>query len=515
MKAHLMHKDRDFDPDQELPPNAEALTQDLGLGAVLAAMAQEDDFLLGVAERALLCGSGNDVETIRYRQDILRDCIENAQLVKGIYALTVEVIDAEKKRYLGILGKYPGIILNRSVEVLGLFVRALRRLRGIADTEAAGFRSEGFQVLFAMLRRELDDDYFALLEQHLRRLRLKRGVLISAGLGEGNKGAGYVLCTQPDEDQGWMRRLLAEHPPSFSYRLPPRDENGDRALAELRDRGLNLVANALAQSTDHIQSFFVMLRTELAFYIGCMNLRDRLAGQGQPTVFPEPSAADGPRRLSFRGLYDVGMALSLGQRVVGNDADADGKELLIVTGANQGGKSTFLRSIGLAQIMMQGGLFAPAQAFAADIVDGVFTHYRREEDASMRSGKLDEELVRMSAIIDQLGARPMLLFNESFSATNEREGAEIARQIVTALIERHVKVLFVSHQYAFSGGFHHQHLPQAIFFRAERREDGTRSFKLVEGAPLRTSYGQDLYRAIFDAAGEGDQAEESRRVAAA
>lgn len=158
MKAHLMHQGRDFDSRQDLPAGAEALSLDLGLEAVLDAMAQEDEFLFGVAQRALLCGLDNDVETIRYRQAVLRDCIENAEVVKSIYALAVEAIEAERKHYLGILGKYPGVILNRSVEVLGMFVQMLRRLRSIADREAGTFRSEGFQALFAMLRRELDDD---------------------------------------------------------------------------------------------------------------------------------------------------------------------------------------------------------------------------------------------------------------------------------------------------------------------------------------------------------------------
>jgi DNA mismatch repair ATPase MutS len=90
-----------------------------------------------------------------------------------------------------------------------------------------------------------------------------------------------------------------------------------------------------------------------------------------------------------------------------------------------------------------------------------------------------------------------LLFNESFAATNEREGSEIARQIVTALLERHIKIFFVSHQFTFTSGFHGQDWDNVTFLRAERREDGTRTFKLVQAEPLRTSYGEDLYNRIF------------------
>ncbi|EGD50050.1 DNA mismatch repair protein MutS domain protein [Thermoanaerobacter ethanolicus JW 200] len=63
----------------------------------------------------------------------------------------------------------------------------------------------------------------------------------------------------------------------------------------------------------------------------------------------------------------------------------------------------------------------------------------------MKSGKLDEELSRMSDIVDNIKPNSMVLFNESFAATNEREGSEIARQIITALIEKRIKVFFVTH----------------------------------------------------------------------
>ena len=111
----------------------------------------------------------------------------------------------------------------------------------------------------------------------------------------------------------------------------------------------------------------------------------------------------------------------------------------------------------------------------------------------MKSGKLDEELSRMSDIADNITPNSMLLFNESFAATNEREGSEIARQISSALVEKGVKVFFVTHLYEFAHGLYGQKMKNAIFLRAERMPDGARTFRLVEGEPLQTSYGEDLY----------------------
>jgi DNA mismatch repair ATPase MutS len=169
----------------------------------------------------------------------------------------------------------------------------------------------------------------------------------------------------------------------------------------------------------------------------------------------------------------------------------------MISGANQGGKSTFLRSVGLAQLMMQCGMFVGARSLRVNVCDGVFTHYKREEDEAMQSGKLDEELARMSLIVDHITPNCLLLCNESFAATNEREGSQIARQVVTALIESGIKVLFVTHMFDLANGFYGQRLDTALFLRAERGSEGARPFKLAEGKPLPTSYGEDSYQRIF------------------
>jgi len=72
--------------------------------------------------------------------------------------------------------------------------------------------------------------------------------------------------------------------------------------------------------------------------------------------------------------------------------------------------------------MMQCGMFVGAESFAADLCAALFTHYKREEDATMKSGKFDEEIARMSDIVDGITPNSLVLFNESFAATNEREG---------------------------------------------------------------------------------------------
>jgi DNA mismatch repair ATPase MutS len=520
MKAFLMYRGRDFDPGQLivrrekelrqysrkadqvpslkdlLPWNEEALRQDLGLDILFNAMALGDSFLLDVVKVATL-QSLTEVETIRYRQHAYTDCCNNAQTVREMYQIAIDAIEGERKNSWSF-ARYPSGILHRAVETLQMFVGMLRRLRKMADQHAEQFGSEAFSRLLSTLRAELSDDYFAEIDRHLARLKFRSGILVSARLGKANKGENYVLRKPHRDQRSWLTRLLSEKAPAYSFQLHPRDEAGARALSELGDRGVNLVANALAQSTDHILSFFQMLRTELAFYIGCLNLHNHLAKIGEPICLPVPAPA-GERTLSFADLHDVSLALSLGRKIVGNDLKANRRDIIIVTGANTGGKSTFLRSVGLAHLMMQAGMFVSANSFTSEVCDGIFTHYKREEDASMESGKWDEELNRMSAIVDRVKPNSLLLFNESFASTNEREGSEIASNIVKALLDQRAKVFFVTHLYHFAIGLFARKLGAAIFLRAERRSDRTRPFKLIEAQPLQTSYGADLYSAVFGA----------------
>jgi DNA mismatch repair ATPase MutS len=128
----------------------------------------------------------------------------------------------------------------------------------------------------------------------------------------------------------------------------------------------------------------------------------------------------------------------------------------------------------------------------------------------MTSGRLDEELSRMSSIADQISPHCLMLFNESFAATNEREGSEIGRQVVRALLEAQVRIFFVTHQYDFAESFRRQEDGSTLFLRAERQPDGRRDFKLAVADPLPTSYGEDIYYRIGGWLG----AEDSRQARA-
>ena len=110
---------------------------------------------------------------------ISKDCLKNAAIVRDIYDIAVGAIEAEKKAYWNLFN-YPDAILRRSIELLQMSVTKLKKLRNVAAEHANRFESEGFTALFAMLKKESGDEYFAKVQNHLGQLKFRGGVLVSA-----------------------------------------------------------------------------------------------------------------------------------------------------------------------------------------------------------------------------------------------------------------------------------------------------------------------------------------------
>lgn len=493
MKTFLMHPDRDFDATPSSKRDPIQFTQDIELAVLINAAAAGDRYLADIMTAACAGAWVNDIATIRYRQEILKDCLANQAVVRQFYGIAVEPFGRERSWDFSLYGHDASAKVGSAVRTLQSSLQVLRRLRNTCSANTSNFRSPGFRQFFDTLERDLDDAYLEAATTDLDNLTFRKGVLLSAQVGDGGKGFGTMLRKPQPRDLSWLQVLITPGVQSYTLQLHPHDDAGAQAFGELKNRGLSQISDALYQSAGHVLGFLASLRAELAFYVGCLNLAEQLARIGEAIAFP--AATEVPRRFYCRNLRDVCLALTMGRAVVGNDVDADGKPLVIITGANRGGKSTFLRSVGLAQMMLQCGMFVTADTYASSLRTGLFTHYKREEDRNMRSGKFDEELVRMDAIADRMRRGAMVLFNESFAATNEREGPEVARQIVTALLENDVTVCFVSHMYEFARAFLHS--DEALFLRANRAEDGTRNFRLREEKPLSTSFGVDLYQQVF------------------
>ncbi|MFP4233945.1 MAG: MutS-related protein [Nitriliruptoraceae bacterium] len=497
MKVRLLHPDRHLGSNVEVVPHAAALTADLGLEVVLDAAGGGDDRVRAAVRRVLLAPP-DDAEVVRRRQGAVADALAVPTTVRELYEVITQGLEAAQRSSVGLFRDAPDPLVRRGVERLGIHVGVLRRVRTLLEASRPRTTGTAWRALVDDAVATFDEPHLAEIEDHLEVLSFTRGVQFKARIGRGGLPTGHVL--QRPRDLGWLARARDRTGASgASFDLADRDDAGLDALARWRDQALAPVAAVLVRAGDDLDRLLTELREELAVLVGAVNLDARLRAAARPVCRPEVVDADAGvwPVLAADGLVDPALALSTGGEVVGNDLALDGAALTLVTGANQGGKSTLLRSLGTAQLLLQAGLPVPAVRYRGQVVGAVHTHFGREEDRELARGKLEEELERMRRTAEVLRPGDLLLLNESFAATNEREGSELAHGVIRGCLDAGVRVVAVTHLYELADRLHRSEQHRAAFLRAERVEDGGRTFRVTPGAPLATSFGQDLYRRIL------------------
>ena len=486
MKVHLMLPENAQAPQNLLILARDALKADLELNTILDNISKGDKFIRGSCLSAFMAPL-QDLKLVEYRHEVLADAISNPDVIRSLYDLCLEAEKKRKSTVHWMTNYYLSSTYSGAIQYLINFTETLQKLRQQADANLSKFRSVGFTSLFRDLREELPDSYLEKVRSQLTELSNQDGYLVSARLGSYLQGVDYVLHRRE------KKLLNLDFMKAQTYKLTDKDMAAEDISAR-QDRAINQVTNALAQSAEHLSSFFDALRTELGFYVGCLNFMELMKGYGMPTCIPTLTE-NGIDSRSWVEMYDIALVFTKKSAVSGNELHSEHKMLYLITGANQGGKSTFLRSLGQAQLMAQSGMPVAAKEFTAPLRGSLYTHFKKEEDRYMKSGKLDEELERMSRIANNIRPGDMLFLNEAFAATNEREGSEIARQVTEALIQNRVEVFSVSHLHAYSTAFKGR--DEVQYLRAQRLEDGSRTFHILPGEPLETAFGEDLYKKIF------------------
>ncbi|WP_062996698.1 MutS-related protein [Nocardia mikamii] len=461
--------------------------EDLGLSALFATIAGSDP-AIAEAVRSVIADAPADPAVIAHRHAVLTDCCANPRLVRAVHDIAATA--ASVRRWTSTAGRRANGTLVLALPPFTEQLELLRRLRTLLERDGDRVTAAGWTDLIATTT-QFDDTYLRAVRDELSVLRFDHGVEFEAGLGAGNKITGIVVHRPPPARR---TRFGLSRGTSVFDAIADGDVTSDPVM-QLKDHALTELADVVAGAADRLHAFFLRLRDETAFYLGCLILRDHLDRTAIPYCVPHPYPP-GTLRLRCRGLRDITLALSPAPATVaGSDLDADRRSLLIVTGANNGGKSTFLRSLGAAQLMMQAGMFVLAEEFAADVRDGVFTHFVGDEDHTLSYGKLADELVRMNAVVDRIGPHGMLLCNEAFASTGERDAGRIAGPLLRALTEAGVKVVFVTHLHDYARTRHTDAHPGDLFLRTERTPDGTRTHRIVAGPPEPGGHGYDLWAA--------------------
>lgn len=486
MKIRLMDESGDWNPVQNLSCIAADNQIDLGLDNVFAEMAQEDE-VIHAAVRTSLHSPLLKKEHILYRQQVLSDCLDNSETVRELYRLVKEALEKQESSKLRF-GEFQSVSsqFNLCLYRLTDLISILHFLRDFAQRQNGNFRSKGFQSLFLDLDENLDDNFFAGLDELLQQLQFRDGMLIGAKLTESGSSFGNELLRMET-------KTISNLENNSFYEVAQEDLHGLSDLLHRRELAISNSNRILVRAISFVCDYLHAFKNNLAFYIGCLNLHQSLTTRKIALCMPIISQQE--YRWSATELRELNIGLKA-EHPIGNDVKIE-NNCCIITGADLGGKTTFLRSIGQSQMMMQCGMFVAANSFSAPVLSGIFTHFQREEDSELLNGKLGEELTRMSGIVEHIAPCALLLCDESFCSTNEREGSELAWQITQALRKNEISVFMVTHLFPFAQRLYENCRNDCTFLCSERLPDGKRTKHILPGPPQRTSFSEDLYKEVF------------------
>ena len=481
---------------------ASDLIKDLNLSVILEAMAGRDEFIYQSC-KAIMMNLISDVEVLKFRQQMVNDAINNEEFYEELYRLAGAAVESvEKNKGKGKQGTREQSKTQQiysSLQLLLIEVKYLEKVKDIMRSDAAE-RSSGMMAFSQNLKELCSDEFVQIMQELVDSMAfLLRGgrIVVTAGVGGGMKCSdGVVSQLEPFDVQKKSRILsLLQKWVRFlsSVCIVLRDTACVQEAAQMETNALHYLLECFQKLIVELQDFFEQLKYQISFYVGCARLHHKMEQLHMRVTFPK--VCQGTDKMDAQDLYELSMALTTLRTPVPNSI-SDDCHLHIISGANQGGKSTFLRSVGIAQVMMQAGLFVPAAYYASPLYDMILTHFTRREDSSMNSGRLVEEMKRMNHMVNMVSAKSLILMNESFSSTTEKEGSLVADSIIRALFDSGVTVWMVTHLYEFASRLYQRGAPGMRFMCADRREDGSRTFKILDGEPQETSYGMDLYQEI-------------------
>lgn len=534
LNGYLLYKDREFGKADSYQDSS-GMISDLGLKVLfenaainkdtrnqkLREKVEADEDIRRAMQRVMMTPLETP-EEIAYRQNILKDFLKNPEFSEKFYGRVKSMM--EQWRRMGKKEREKGGNTNTTrtllyeVRLMNLFLDTLTDLKRLSRSYEEEFHSEGLQRFCQMMNENYSDEWEMQVRDIMTDLRFfcddeevnlkqyynktaQATIVMECAPGSGLKMEHMLLEKMGSKEVNIGRNTAPKTVLDIvkvTFSKEPMviitDEQTLDNLEQLKIAAVGRVFEYMQGFSQNCKRFFEILLVQSAFYAGCVNLYERCQQIGLPVCYPMVCPKTD---MEFTNLVELSMALYNRRIPVGNDCNFEDKMLLVVTGANQGGKSTFLRSMGIAQVMLQSGMFVAAKQFSSGIFAHLFTHFVRREDIAMNSGRLDEELSRIHRIVEGLKPDSMVLLNESFATTTEEEGSEIAYDIIRAFNEVGVKVLTVTHLLTFAKKVYAEEWENAVFLSAERKEDGTRTYKMVAGEPELTSFGLDLYEQVI------------------
>ncbi len=382
-------------------------------------------------------------EAVRYRQEVVRD-LERVEVLEAVrrFADTMRrtrehLARSEKLHYelqrqswfVDAVGIYCEAVHTLAGDLAELQLGSLG-LRGLRDYVVEYAGSERLTALVEEARR---------VKEALRGIRYRlriQGPRVTVGRYEGEEDYSVqVLETFGRFRQGAVRGYLVSLPDDVEMnhveaqilelvaRLHP-DEFGARADYCERHRAF-------------LDQTIARFDREVQFYLGYLELIGRLRAAGLRFCYPRVSARS--KEIAAEDTFDIALATKLvgeEREVVCNDLRLSGPErMLVVSGPNNGGKTTFARMFGQLHHLASLGLPVPGSEARLLLADRIFTHFEREEDIETLRGKFDDELVRVHEILELATSRSVIVMNESFNSTTLNDALFVGTEVMRRILE--------------------------------------------------------------------------------
>jgi DNA mismatch repair ATPase MutS len=384
------------------------------------------------------------VETINYRHDILRD-LENESFLghvrsfaQKMRAMRGHLAQADKLHYKLQQQRW-------FLEAADIYCNAVACL--VRDLTLAKLRSRGFLALGEYLTHYTKSPAFASLVADTQKLRtdlsairyclhLKgKRIKVSGYDSEPDYGA-EVLRTFEKFKQGAAKEYR------FDFDFRPDMNHVEGAILDRVARLHPDVFAALEQychrHRDYLDRTIGDFDREVQFYVACIEHLERLKPAGLPFCYP--TVTNRSREVHGREVFDIALADKLAQEsapVVTNDFCLKNPErILVVSGANQGGKTTFARTFGQLHWLASIGCPVPGREARLFLFDRLFTHFEREEDLRNLSGKLEDDLLRIHRILERATPNSILIMNESFLSTTLSDALFLSKQVIERIMQR-------------------------------------------------------------------------------
>jgi DNA mismatch repair protein MutS len=427
--------------DRPAPPQRDdpSLFGDLNLDQIFAAVAAgRDSYNLAPFFRTPL----RDAAAVQYRHAVQRDLADEA-LRAAVADFSARMRDMRK--HLAQAKKLRNKHQKERwfLDAASIYCRAVGALADSLSGIELG--SSGFTAFRDYLQRYTESAAFTGLADDVDKVT---GALATVRYCVTIKGAKVRVARYEDEADysEQVRQTFAKfaRAPAKDYRVgfrewPDMDHVEERILglvARLFPDVFAALDDFCARHSSYLDGTIRVFDREVQFYAAYAEFIAPMKAAGLRFCYPAVSAD--AREVSARDTFDLALAAKLMPKataVVRNDFELTGQErIVVVTGPNHGGKTTFARAFGQLHYLASLGYPVPASQASLFLPDRVFTHFEREEDLATLHGKLEEELVRIREVLEQATGDSVVVMNESFASTTLHDALFVGERVLTQMI---------------------------------------------------------------------------------